>query len=87
MKLEGEIRQVRCRIRSIDGFSAHADEPGLLAWIGRFGSGLHAGDAGFPRKVFLVHGDPAAQVALAPKVQALGFDVHVPAWHERIALD
>lgn len=87
VKLEGEIRQVRCRIKSIDGFSAHADEPGLLAWIGRFGSGLHAGDPGFPRKVFLVHGDPAAQVALAPKVQALGFDVQVPAWHERIALD
>ena len=87
VRLNGEIRQVRCRIRSIDGFSAHADEPGLLAWIGRFGQGLHAGDAGFPKRVFLVHGDPEAQVALAPKITALGFDVHVPAWHERVALD
>ncbi|HJW21403.1 MAG TPA: MBL fold metallo-hydrolase RNA specificity domain-containing protein, partial [Candidatus Limnocylindrales bacterium] len=39
------------------------------------------------RRVFLVHGDPDAQAALAPKVQALGLDVHVPAWHERVSLD
>lgn len=87
VRLDGEVRQVRCRIRSIDGFSAHADEPGLLAWIGNFGQGLHPGESGFPRQVFLVHGDPEAQVALAPKIQALGFDVHVPAWHERVALE
>ncbi len=87
VRLEGQVREVKCRIRSIDGFSAHADEPGLLAWLGRFGGGLKSGDPGFPRRVFLVHGDPEAQVALAPKVTALGFDVHVPIWHERVALD
>ena len=87
VKLDGQVRQVRCRIRSISGFSAHADEPALLAWIGRFGEGLNAGDPGFPRRVFLVHGDPEAQQILAPKVEALGFNVHVPAWHERVALD
>ena len=87
VKLDGQIRKVRCRIRSISGFSAHADEPALLAWVGRFGEGLHAGQLGFPRRVFLVHGDPEAQQALAPKIEALGFDVHVPAWHERVALD
>jgi metallo-beta-lactamase family protein len=87
VRLDAQMREVKCRIRSIDGFSAHADEPGLLAWLGRFGSGLKAGEPGFPRRVFLVHGDPAAQVALAPKVTALGFEVHVPVWHERIALD
>jgi metallo-beta-lactamase family protein len=87
VKLDGQVRKVRCRIRSISGFSAHADEPALLAWVGRFGEGLQAGDPGFPRRVFLVHGDPEAQRALAPKVRALGFEVHVPAWHERVALD
>ncbi|MES2210218.1 MAG: MBL fold metallo-hydrolase [Chloroflexota bacterium] len=87
VKLDGQVRQVRCRIRSISGFSAHADEPALLAWLGRFGEGLRAGDAGFPRRIFLVHGDPEAQQALAPKVEALGFEVHVPVWHERVALD
>ncbi|MBI2763059.1 MAG: MBL fold metallo-hydrolase [Chloroflexi bacterium] len=87
VKLDGQVRQVRCRIRSISGFSAHADEPALLAWIGRFGTDLKAGDPGFPRRIFLVHGDPEAQEALRPKVEALGFDVHVPVWHERISLD
>jgi metallo-beta-lactamase family protein len=86
VKLDGQVRQVRCRIRSISGFSAHADEPALLAWIGRFGEGLHAGDEGFPRRIFLVHGDPEAQEALAPKVRALGFDVDIPVWHERVEL-
>ena len=87
VKLDGQVRQVRCRIRSISGFSAHADEPALLTWIGHFGEGLKPGDAGFPRRVFLVHGDPEAQQILGPKVEALGFNVHIPVWHERVALD
>ena len=44
------------------------------------------GDAGFPRKVFVVHGDPEAQHALAPKIEALGFDVVVPEWREIVEL-
>ena len=87
VKLDGVVRDVRCKVRSISGFSSHADEPQLLTWLGGFAAGLHRGDPGFPRTVFLVHGDPEAQVALAPKVTALGFEVHVPHWHERVALD
>jgi metallo-beta-lactamase family protein len=87
VKLDGEVRQVRCQVRSISGFSAHADESELLEWLARFGAGRRRGDAGFPRRVFLVHGDPEAQAALEPKVKALGFDVHVPAWHEQVPLD
>ena len=40
-----------------------------------------------PRRVFLVHGDPEAQIALEPKVRDLGFATHVPHWHERVTLD
>lgn len=87
VKLDGQVREVRCRIRSISGFSAHADEPELLAWLGRFGEGRRPGNPGFPRRVFLVHGDPEAQAALAPKVRRLGFEVHVPVWHEQVLLD
>jgi len=36
--------------------------------------------------VFLVHGDPDAQVVIAPKVEALGFRVHIPRWRERVEL-
>jgi metallo-beta-lactamase family protein len=87
VRLDGQPRQVRCQIRSISGFSAHADEGELLDWLGRFAEGKRPGDPGFPRRVFLVHGDPEAQVAMEPKVRALGFETHVPRWHETVALD
>ena len=87
VRLDGKVREVRCRVRSISGFSAHADEKELLEWLGNFGAGRKSGDPGFPRTVFLVHGDPPAQLALAPKVEALGFRVHVPRWRETVTLD
>ena len=85
--LDGQVRQVRCKIRSISGFSSHADEPQLLDWLGSFKAGKPPGADGYPRTVFLVHGDPEAQAALEPKVVALGFQTHVPVWHERVTLD
>jgi metallo-beta-lactamase family protein len=87
VRLDGQLREVRCRIASISGFSAHADEPGLLAWLAGFTRGKRAGDPGFPLRVFLVHGDPGPQAELVPKVAALGLDVHVPRWHEVVTLD
>jgi len=85
--LDGQVRQVRCKVQSISGFSSHADEPQLLDWLRSFAAGKQPGSAGYPKTVFLVHGDPEAQQALAPKVTALGFNVHVPQWHERVNLD
>jgi metallo-beta-lactamase family protein len=85
--LDGQVRQVRCQIRSISGFSAHADESELLDWLGHFSAGKRPGDPGYPRRVFLVHGDPEAQIALEPKVRAMGFATHVPHWHERVTLE
>jgi metallo-beta-lactamase family protein len=87
VRLDGQVRRVRCQVRSISGFSAHADEPELLAWLARFGSGKAPGDPGYPRRIFLVHGDPEAQIALEPKVRDLGYATYVPHWHERIVLD
>jgi Cft2 family RNA processing exonuclease len=87
VRLDGRPREVRCKVRSIAGFSAHADESELLDWIGRFGQGKQPGEQGFPKRVFLVHGDPEAQEALQPKVRAMGFETHVPHWHERVTLE
>jgi metallo-beta-lactamase family protein len=87
VRLDGQPRAVRCQVRSISGFSAHADETELLAWLRGFTKGKRPGDPGYPRRVFLVHGDPEAQIALAPKVRALGLATHVPHWHERVTLD
>jgi metallo-beta-lactamase family protein len=87
VRLDGQPRDVRCKVRSISGFSAHADESELLDWLGRFVDGKRPGDPGYPRRVFLVHGDPEAQIALEPKVRDLGLATHVPHWHERVTLD
>ncbi len=80
-------RPVRCHVRSISGFSAHADEPGLLAWLGAFRAAREGASADGPRRTFIVHGDPGAQEALEPKVRALGLNPYVPHWHERVVLD
>ena len=86
MKLDGQPRDVRCQVRSISGFSAHADETELLDWLGHFAEGTSEGSAGFPRTVFLVHGDPEAQIAIEPKVRALGFTTKIPRWREKVTL-
>ncbi len=94
VRIDGAVRQVRCRVQSISGFSAHADEPELLAWLATFtaarepgGSARKPGDPGVPRRVFVVHGDPEAQDALVPKVAALGLAPYVPVWREAVDLD
>ena len=86
VKLDGKEREVHCQVRSISGFSAHADEHELLDWLGHFAEGKSAGEPGFPKTVFLVHGDPEAQIAIEPKVQALGFTTKIPHWREKVPL-
>ncbi len=86
-RIDGQEYTVRCAVRSISGFSAHADESQILAWLGHFIDGRKAGDAGVPRKVFIVHGDAEAQQAIEPKIQALGLPTLAPHWHQAIVLD
>jgi metallo-beta-lactamase family protein len=78
VRIDGQDLEVRCQVRSISGFSAHADEPELLAWLRNFTRA--------PKLTFIVHGDPAAQAAFEPKVQALGFATKVPKWREVVEL-
>ncbi|MGD0248099.1 MAG: MBL fold metallo-hydrolase [Candidatus Limnocylindrales bacterium] len=86
-RIDGQEFGVRCAVRSITGFSAHADEPGLLAWLGNFVAGRKRGDPGVPRRVFVVHGDPDAQAAILPKIEALGLPAMAPHWHQTVVLD
>jgi metallo-beta-lactamase family protein len=81
VRLDGQPRQVRCQVRSISGFSAHADESELLDWLRHF-----AGAPRRPSTVFLVHGDPEATVALAPRVAELGLRPYQPRWREEVEL-
>lgn len=78
VRIDGQALDVACQVRSISGFSAHADEPELLAWLRNFRVA--------PKLTFIVHGDPAAQAAFEPKVKELGFTTKVPAWREVVEL-
>jgi metallo-beta-lactamase family protein len=86
-RIDGQMYQVRCAVRSISGFSAHADEPQVLAWLSHFIEGRKTGDAGVPKRIFIVHGDPDAQVLIQPKIEALGLPAIAPHWHQDIKLD
>ena len=78
VRIDGQTLDVACQVKSISGFSAHADEPELLAWLKNFSVA--------PKLTFIVHGDPAAQAAFEPKVKALGFATKVPMWREVVDL-
>jgi metallo-beta-lactamase family protein len=54
--LFGERIPVRARIHTIGGLSAHADQPALLDWLGRFRQA--------PQHTFVVHGEPLGALAL-----------------------
>lgn len=82
-RIDGQEVDVRCRVRSISGFSAHADEHELEAWLRHFGE---AGTAADPKTVFVVHGDPDAAEAFATRITAMGMRPHLPAYKERVAL-
>jgi metallo-beta-lactamase family protein len=82
VRIDGAERQVRCQVRSIDGFSAHADDSELVDWLRGFASGRR------PRRTFLVHGDPEPRAALAASVtRSLGFPIELPGWREVVELD
>ena len=83
-RIDGQEIDVRCQVRSISGFSAHADEHELEAWLGHFGHA--AADNGAPKTVYIVHGDPDAAEAFAVRIRAMGLDAHVPTYLEAVEL-
>jgi metallo-beta-lactamase family protein len=84
-RIDGQEVPVRCRVRSISGFSAHADQHELEAWLRHFGRGGTA--SGSPKSVYIVHGDPDAAEAFATRIRdELGMDAHIPKHREIVTL-
>jgi metallo-beta-lactamase family protein len=66
----GEEIAVRAKVYTINGFSAHADQSGLLEWLSSFTS---------TPEVFVVHGEETVAVGFAKLVEEkLGLIAHVP---------
>jgi metallo-beta-lactamase family protein len=84
-RIDGQTWPVRCRVKTISGLSAHADQAELDAWIGHFG---RAGQAdGRPRTVFVTHGEPDAASAFATRIRRdLRVEAAVPALGETVTL-
>jgi metallo-beta-lactamase family protein len=79
VRVNGVWREARCQVRSIGGFSAHADESELVDWLRHFANASRR-----PRRVFVVHGDPDGVKAVAARVSELGLQPYCPAWREAI---
>lgn len=77
VRIFGEEVRVAARIYTIGGFSAHADQRGLLDWYRT---------AGAPTRTFLVHGEDNARRALASLIEAQGRKVELPELHTRSSL-
>ena len=80
-RIDGQEIDVRCRVRSISGFSAHADQHELEAWLG------HLAADGRPKTIFIVHGDPDAAEAFAGRIRSdLKLDAVIPKHRETVVL-
>jgi metallo-beta-lactamase family protein len=67
VNIDREPVMVKARINTINGFSAHADQPALMNWLATTN----------PGRIVLNHGEPAASQVLADKLSELKRTVEV----------
>ncbi|MDR4498363.1 MAG: MBL fold metallo-hydrolase [Candidatus Scalindua sp.] len=67
----GEEIAVKAKIYTIGGFSAHADQKGLLEWLGAFKKK--------PRRIFVMHGEEETALGFAETIKKqLHIDAYAP---------
>jgi metallo-beta-lactamase family protein len=81
LRIFGQDVPLRARVEVINGYSAHADQRELVAWL----DALRGRSPGL-KKVWLVHGEPPAQDALQTVLRARGYTVEAPAPQSRVSL-
>ncbi|MCX8118369.1 MAG: MBL fold metallo-hydrolase [Desulfobacterota bacterium] len=79
IRLFGEEIAVRAKVHTLGGFSAHADQKGLLDWLSHFENP--------DLEVFVNHGEEKASLELARQIrERFSLKVSVPRWQERRTL-
>lgn len=79
IRIHGEEVAVLADIKSIDGYSSHADQQELLDWVNAYKQK--------PARIFLVHGTPEALAAMERlALEKTGIKAYAPALHETIEL-
>ncbi len=78
--IRGRKYEVKAKVHTLGGFSAHGDRDDLLYWLRSFG---HT-----PRKVFMVHGETSVAESFAKTVKnELQIDTYVPRLNESVEID
>jgi metallo-beta-lactamase family protein len=78
VKIHGKSIPVHAAIVKVENFSVHADSDELIAWLRNIKN---------PKKVFVVHGEPDSEAALAARLRnELKWDVYVPKREESFDL-
>lgn len=77
VKIFGQEIEVKCKVKAIGAFSAHADQVKLLGWIKNCKMK--------PKKLYCVHGEPEAATVLAHKIRdEFGIATFVPQFGENV---
>jgi metallo-beta-lactamase family protein len=80
VRIFGEEHEVRCRIRVMDAFSAHADRADLLKYV-RFTPPERL------KNIFLVHGEPDQALSLCDAIRSSGYgNVFYPEQHSAFTI-
>lgn len=79
IEIFGETLQVRARIVNIQGYSAHADQKGILRWVSSIQKPI--------KKIFLVQGEEKSIKTLSQIIKDnLGFEVEVPEYGQVVEI-
>ncbi len=77
VKIHGEYVPIRAEVAQLDNLSAHADQQGLLGWLG--------GLASPPKRVFVTHGEPGASDTLRRLIEErFGWQCTVPDYKDAL---
>ncbi len=80
LRMFGQDIQVRAAVESVDGFSGHADQHEILAWLLAFNKPVE--------RVFLVHGEPESAEVLGRRIgEEFGWPAVVPRMGQSFDLD
>lgn len=79
VKILGEEVEVKCKVKNIPGYSAHADQLQLATWLFPLRESV--------KKVFVVQGEGGASQALAQKIRdEMAIDAVIPEVHQSFDL-
>lgn len=79
VEIFGKEVSVAARVDKLNSLSAHADQSEMMRWLSGFNRK--------PKKTFIVHGEPEAQLVLQEKIrQDLGWEPEIPTQDQQFTL-